>query len=75
MIGRYLADLAFLSGFRVHAGISAADEPEDGWRAPLGSERSEVLAGRGRLSFPGHGLPENTGEMHRLLAWLRRGHS
>src|SRR6185312_9537945 len=46
-----VADLALLLGFCVHAGIGAADKPEHRWRAPLGSERSEVLAGRGRLGF------------------------
>ena len=51
VIGRDLANLALLLRFRVHVRISAADEPEDGWHAPLGSERSEVLAGRGRLGF------------------------
>src|SRR4030095_11849699 len=51
VIGGDLADLALLLCFRVHAGITAADEPENRWGAPRSSKGSEVLAGARRLGF------------------------
>ncbi len=51
VIGRNVADFAFLLALRVHAGISSADKPEDGRYAPLGPEGSEVLAGTRRPGF------------------------
>ena len=49
VIGRNIAYLTLLLGFRVYRGISAADKPEHRWRAPLSSERPKVLARRRRL--------------------------
>src|SRR5207248_1371343 len=49
VIGRDLADLAVLFGFRVQSSIDAADEPEHRWCPPLGSEGAKVLARRRRL--------------------------
>lgn len=46
-----LADLSLVPGFRVHAGIGTANEPEDGWRTPLSAKGSEILAGSRGLSF------------------------
>src|SRR5690242_17359332 len=51
VIGGNIADPACVLGFRVDAGIGAADKPEHRRHAPLCSERSEILAGRCRPSF------------------------
>src|ERR1700737_903256 len=46
--------IELISRFRlcVSFRIGAADEPENRWYVPFGTERPEVLAGRGRPRFP-----------------------
>src|SRR5690242_17696242 len=46
-----LGELALLFRLGVQIGVDAADEPEHGWNAPLGSKRSEVFARRRWLRF------------------------
>jgi hypothetical protein len=42
VIGRDVADLVFLLGFRVHAGISSADKPENGANPKDGPEEWKI---------------------------------
>src|SRR5579864_4284038 len=46
-----VANLALLLRVRVDVAIGAADKPENRRRAPFGSERSEILAGRCRAGL------------------------
>src|SRR5438874_13133381 len=52
VVHRKFVDFVRLLGLRVRLRIGAADEPEDRWHVPLGSERSEILAGGSRPRFP-----------------------
>ena len=52
VVDRELIEPARLFGFRVRIWVGPANQPENGWRVPLGSERSKVLAGPRRSSLP-----------------------
>ena len=74
---RTVADRKFIEptgflGLCVHIGIGAAHEPKHGGNVPLGSERSEILAGWRRSGLPdalGGEVP--TKSVHYALGRLR----